>query len=131
MKLIPKLKIEDFSLEHLIHKDSYLVQKFIDTGDFPTHIRILIFLGEIMYSFKSQSTIQTPKTNTMSTQMSMKKIGCSNCGAELIFDPGTQMTNCNFCGSKFEIEKAVDDEIIVPDGILPFIFYYGRPTRVF
>lgn len=56
----------------------------------------------------------------MSSQLSVKKIGCSNCGAELIFDPGTQMTNCNFCGSKFEIEKAVDDQIIVPDGILPF-----------
>jgi len=30
------------------------------------------------------------------------------------------MTNCNFCGSKFEIEKAKDEEIAAPDGILPF-----------
>jgi len=56
----------------------------------------------------------------MENQLRLKKIGCSNCGAELIFDPGTQMTNCNFCGSKFEIEKAQDEEIITPDGILPF-----------
>lgn len=56
----------------------------------------------------------------MDKQLTLKKIGCSNCGAELIYDPGTQMTNCNFCGSKFEIEKTVDDEIIAPDGILPF-----------
>jgi len=56
----------------------------------------------------------------MSVQLNLKKIGCSSCGAEVIFDPGTQMINCNFCGSKFEIEKAVDDEIITPDGILPF-----------
>jgi hypothetical protein len=56
----------------------------------------------------------------MEKQLHLKKIGCSSCGAELIFDPGTQMTNCNFCGSKFEIEKAKDDEIITPDGILPF-----------
>ena len=44
----------------------------------------------------------------MEKQLHLKKIGCSSCGAELIFDPGTQMTNCNFCGSKFEIEKAKD-----------------------
>ena len=56
----------------------------------------------------------------MEKQLHLKKIGCSSCGAELIFDPGTQMTNCNFCGSKFEIEKAKDDEIVTPDGILPF-----------
>ena len=56
----------------------------------------------------------------MEKQLQLKKIGCSNCGAELIFDPGTQMTNCNFCGSKFEIEKAQDEEIAIPDGILPF-----------
>ena len=56
----------------------------------------------------------------MSNQILLKKIGCSNCGAELVFDPGTQMTNCNFCGSKFHIENATDEEIVVPDGILPF-----------
>lgn len=56
----------------------------------------------------------------MEKQLQLKKIGCSNCGAEVFFDPGTQMTNCNFCGSQFQIEKAKDEEIIVPDGILPF-----------
>lgn len=56
----------------------------------------------------------------MSKDISLKKIGCSNCGAELLFDPGTQMSNCNFCGSSFEITNANDEAIIVPDGILPF-----------
>lgn len=56
----------------------------------------------------------------MEKQLHLKKIGCSNCGAELIFDPGTQMTNCNFCGSKFQIENIKDEEVIMPDGILPF-----------
>lgn len=56
----------------------------------------------------------------MEEKIYLKKISCSNCGAELIFDPGTQMVNCNFCGSKFEIENAVDEEVIVPDSILPF-----------
>lgn len=56
----------------------------------------------------------------METKLQLKKISCSNCGAELMYDPGTQMTNCNFCGSKFEIEKATDEELILPDGIIPF-----------
>jgi len=37
-----------------------------------------------------------------------------------MYDPDTQMTNCNFCGSKYEIEKATDEELILPDGIIPF-----------
>jgi len=50
----------------------------------------------------------------------LKKIGCKNCGAEVVFDPSTQLSNCNFCGSTFEIESATDEEIIKPDSILPF-----------
>lgn len=56
----------------------------------------------------------------MSKDINLKKIGCSNCGAELLFDPGTQMSNCNFCGSSFEITNADEDSVLVPDGILPF-----------
>jgi hypothetical protein len=56
----------------------------------------------------------------MTKKISLKKIACSNCGAELIFDPGTQMTNCNFCGTKFEINLAENEEFSLPDGILPF-----------
>jgi hypothetical protein len=53
-------------------------------------------------------------------EINLNKINCDNCGAELNFDPQTQMTNCNFCGSKFEIGRAVEDQMIIPDGILPF-----------
>jgi len=52
-KLVPNIKIEDFPENHLIHQDSYLVQKFIKTGESPTHYRVLVFLGEILYSVKS------------------------------------------------------------------------------
>lgn len=52
-----------------------------------------------------------------------KKISCKNCSAELLFDPNTQMSNCNFCGTQFEIETAEDTEIdIKPDGLIPFSF---------
>jgi len=56
----------------------------------------------------------------MEETLQLKKISCSNCGAELIFDPSTQMTNCNFCGSKFEIEQATNEEVLSPDCIVPF-----------
>jgi len=52
---------------------------------------------------------------------SLQKISCDSCGAELVFNPKSQVTLCNFCGSTFEIEKADENvEIMVPDGILPF-----------
>ena len=51
----------------------------------------------------------------------LSKISCDSCGAELIFNPSSQTTLCNFCGSTFEIEKAEKDvEIMSPDAILPF-----------
>ena len=52
-KLLPTIKIKDFPKDHLINKDSYLVQKFIKTGKCPTHYRALVFLGEILYSARS------------------------------------------------------------------------------
>ena len=53
-------------------------------------------------------------------ELKLNKIGCTNCGAEVLFDPGTQVLNCNFCGSTFEVEEAVEEKVITPDGILPF-----------
>ena len=50
----------------------------------------------------------------------LKKIGCDNCGGELIFSPGTQLSTCNFCGSEFNIQNATDVEVEKVDAILPF-----------
>lgn len=58
-KLISKLTLQDFPSNHLIHRDSYLVQKYISTGKYPLHYRALVFLGEIMYSIRSESMIET------------------------------------------------------------------------
>jgi hypothetical protein len=49
-----------------------------------------------------------------------KKISCKNCGGELIFSPGTQLSTCNFCGSEFDIENSSDTKIKSVDKILPF-----------
>ncbi len=51
---------------------------------------------------------------------SIKKIGCGNCGAELMFSPGTQLSLCNFCGSEFQIETAIDSKVKTVNSILPF-----------
>ncbi len=53
-------------------------------------------------------------------EISLKAIKCKNCGAELYFDPNTQNTVCNFCGSHFEIENAIDEIISQPELIIPF-----------
>ncbi|MBM55343.1 MAG: hypothetical protein CMB32_02165 [Euryarchaeota archaeon] len=51
---------------------------------------------------------------------SIKKICCQNCGAEIMFSPGTQLLLCNFCGSEFQIESATDSEVKSVSSILPF-----------
>lgn len=56
----------------------------------------------------------------MSTQVSLKTLTCRTCGADLIFDPATQATVCNYCGNSFRVEEAVDKVVAKPDGILPF-----------
>lgn len=50
----------------------------------------------------------------------LKEIKCSNCGGEVQFDPSTQLTVCNFCGSTFDIKQAKNVDVIEPDGIIPF-----------
>lgn len=59
--LIPTLAIEDFPADHLIRKDKYFIQKFLKTGERPTHYRVCIFLNEILLTAQSVSKISTPK----------------------------------------------------------------------
>jgi len=49
-----------------------------------------------------------------------KKISCENCGGELIFSPGTQLSACNFCGSEFNILNSSDTQVKTVEKILPF-----------
>lgn len=61
--LIPTLGPEHFSKSHLIHQDKFLVQKFIRCGERPTHYRVLVFLGEILYSAKSVQHFAYPSVD--------------------------------------------------------------------
>jgi glutathione synthase/RimK-type ligase-like ATP-grasp enzyme len=61
-KLIPALKLEDFPEKHLIREDSYYVQKFVNTGERPTHYRVYVFLDEILITTQSISKIIIPSS---------------------------------------------------------------------
>lgn len=58
--LIAELKPEDFPDNHLIHQDSYLVQKFLKTGERATTYRVTIFLDEVIYSGKGTLNFDYP-----------------------------------------------------------------------
>jgi hypothetical protein len=51
------MRSRDFPTGHLIHKDreGYLVQKFIDTGEFVPYTRVSTFFSEPMYSYFQRS----------------------------------------------------------------------------
>ena len=51
------MRSSDFPSGHLIHKDreGYIVQKFIDTGEFVPYNRVSTFFSEPMYSYFSSS----------------------------------------------------------------------------
>jgi hypothetical protein len=63
IKEIPNLKLSDFPENHLIHKDSFYIQKFIKTGKSPTYYRVLFFLGEILLSYKVEQNAKYPSAN--------------------------------------------------------------------
>lgn len=51
------MTIRDFPKDHLIHKDrsGFLVQRFIDCGEFVSYNRVLTLFGEPMYSYISRA----------------------------------------------------------------------------
>ena len=51
-KYIPNLKPSDFPKDHLIHQDSYFVQKFVKTGNYPRHYRATVFLNKVICSME-------------------------------------------------------------------------------
>lgn len=63
-KAISSLKSSDFPLDHLIHQDDYLVQKFIKTGQKSAQYRAGIFLDEVIYSRIFTSDIDYPSPGT-------------------------------------------------------------------
>lgn len=57
---VAALKPELFKASHPIHNDIYLIQQFIDTGDYPTHFRVETLLGEALCCRTIFSTVKRP-----------------------------------------------------------------------
>lgn len=52
----------DFPPDHLIHRDreGYLVQKFINSGRYPSTYRVVTFLGSVLYAMKIEALEPSP-----------------------------------------------------------------------
>ena len=62
-KMVANLKPENFPLEHLIHRDSFYIQRFLKTGKSSTYYRVLIFLGEVLLSYKVEQKSAYPNAD--------------------------------------------------------------------
>lgn len=61
---LQKIKPEDFPENHLIHSDSYLVQRLLITGDRPSIYRATLFLGKVLYSLEASLNSPYPKKDS-------------------------------------------------------------------
>ena len=68
-KMIPLLTKDDFPKDHLMHQDSYLVQRLVKTGSNPIHYRVSIFLGSVLYSTRSELNLPYPDINAPLIQL--------------------------------------------------------------
>jgi hypothetical protein len=80
-KRVGSLEPKDFPADHPIHKDQYLVQQFIDTGDYPCHFRVLSFFGEALYCRRNFSLIKRPSLDEEDADL-MKGNVASNAGVK-------------------------------------------------
>jgi hypothetical protein len=88
-----KLTRQDFPSTHPIHRDRYLVQSFIDTGECPHHYRALTMFGETL-SLRRNTRLARRPTLSADDGTLFKAVIASNADAlpwetstELICDP--------------------------------------------
>jgi hypothetical protein len=88
---VSALTLETFPQDHPIRKDEYIVQQFIDTGDFPSHYRVLSFLGEALSFRRNFMTIKRPPLDASDEDLMRGSIvsnfDAEGGGTELVADP--------------------------------------------
>jgi hypothetical protein len=52
------LPIEQVAKEKKIYEYPYIIQQFIDSGDYPSIYRAVVFLGEVLYKYKMSGTVK-------------------------------------------------------------------------
>ena len=70
------MKPSDFPSDHPIFRDKhgYLVQRFIDTGRYPTYNRVLTFLGKPIYMANGALTEPRPELNSSNSILESARI---------------------------------------------------------
>jgi predicted RNA-binding Zn-ribbon protein involved in translation (DUF1610 family) len=63
--------------------------------------------------------------------VTVKTFACKNCGAITQVDAKTVAFSCDFCGSNNVNEEAHDDEVIRPQGLIPFIIDRKQAVQTF
>lgn len=68
---LEKMAREDFPKDHPIHhdKEGYLVQKFIDTGEYPAWNRIITFFGRPIYAVNGKLTAPRPPLDASDAEL--------------------------------------------------------------
>ena len=69
---------------------------------------------------QSLALAESLKTKYQPKENGKKVIDCQGCGSKLMIDETEVSIRCNFCGSEKVNEKAFDQNIIQPQGIIPF-----------
>lgn len=57
------LTLDDFPSDHPIRRDDYIVQQFIDTGEYPCSYRVLSFFGEAICCRRNFNSTKRPPLN--------------------------------------------------------------------
>ncbi|MFP3855104.1 MAG: hypothetical protein ACLFWD_12515 [Anaerolineales bacterium] len=60
---------------------------------------------------------------------SMATFECQACGATYLLEPSSLSMTCAHCGSTHAVEKPGDQQLIPPQGILPFVITQGQAGR--
>ncbi len=76
--MVGALRKSDFPQNHLIHRDEYLVQKFIRTGTYAVHYRVAVLLGEIIYSRRNVSRVPLPDLDSDIRQLLAQSVATNN-----------------------------------------------------
>lgn len=74
--------LSDFSTDHPIQKakKGYIVQKFIDTGEFPSYYRVQTFLGRAIYAW--HSTLLAPRCSLDADDAEIERTTIASQGGE-------------------------------------------------
>jgi ribosomal protein S27E len=69
---------------------------------------------------QSLAMAESLKSTYVPKESGKKVIDCQGCGSKLMIDETEVSVRCNFCGSEKVNEKAFDQNLIQPQGIIPF-----------